>query len=170
VTRIIPILPLLLFSFLLWGCGDQAPQLRNGEPAPAFTLERLEGGSLQFPDALKGRVTAIRFWADWCPFCEGEMRLLEPVYRKYRDQGLTILAVNVRQERETVERFIAKLGISYDTLLDESGEVARTYGVAALPTTFLVDGRGVLRSRILGESTPEIFEQAFTGLLTAPGK
>jgi peroxiredoxin len=93
------------------------------------------------------------------------MRLLEPVYRKYRDKGLTILAVNVRQDRETAARFIAKLGISYDTLLDESGEVARAYGVVALPTTFFVDNQGVLRSRILGESTPETFEQVVTGLL-----
>ena len=160
---------LLALSLLLAACGEPAPQLQNGQPAPPFTLPDLAGEPLG-PAELRGRVVAVRFWADWCPFCEGEMRLLEPVYRKYREQGLTILAVNVRQDRETVERFIAKLGISYDTLLDEGGEVARAYGVAALPTTFFVDGRGVLRSRILGESTPEIFEQAVTGLLTAPGR
>jgi peroxiredoxin len=56
--------------------------------------------------------------------------------------------------------FIAKLNISYDTLLDFEGEVARSYGVSGLPTTFIIDGKGVLRSRIIGESTPETFEKA----------
>ena len=154
-----------LLLLLLFGCGDESPQLRNGEAAPAFTLERLEGGSLKFPGDLGGRVVAIRFWADWCPFCEGEMRQLELVYDKYRERGLTILAVNVRQERDTAARFVAKLDISYDTLLDESGEVARAYGVIALPTTFFVDSNGVLRSRILGESTPETVEKIVAGML-----
>ena len=155
----------LFMLLLLIGCGDEASQLRNGEPVPAFTLERLEGDSPEFPGDLGGRVVAIRFWADWCPFCEGEMRMLEPIYRKYRGRGLTILAVNVRQDRETAERFVTKLNISYDTLLDQSGEVARSYGVIALPTTFFVDGQGVLHSRILGESTPETFERIVAGLL-----
>lgn len=149
---------LLALLPLLFGCGDEEKQLRNGEPAPAFTLERLDGGTLQFPVDLGGRVVAIRFWADWCPFCEGEMRLLEPIYREYREHGLTILAVNVRQDRDTAARFVGPLDISYDTLLDEAGEVARTYGVIGLPTTFFVDGNGLLRTRILGESTPETFE------------
>ncbi len=157
MTRCITILLLLLS--LLSGCGEEQKQLINGEPAPTFTLERLEGGTTQFPADYRGRVVAIRFWADWCPFCSGEMRLLEPVYQKYRERGLTILALNVRQDRATAERFIKKLNISYDTLLDIEGEVARSYVVTGLPTTYFVDGDGVLRRRIIGESTPETFEQ-----------
>jgi cytochrome c biogenesis protein CcmG/thiol:disulfide interchange protein DsbE len=150
---------LLLLALQLSACGEEQKQPVNGEPAPTFTLERLEGGTTQFPADYKGRVVAIRFWADWCPFCEGEMRLLEPVYQKYREQGLTILALNVRQDRDTAERFIKELNISYDTLLDIEGEVARSYGVSGLPTTFFVDGNGILQRRIIGESTPETFEQ-----------
>ena len=161
----------LLFLFLsicvmlTAGCSDETAQLVNGQPAPGFQLQQLKGGDSNFPADYKNKVVALRFWADWCPFCESEMRALEPVYQKYRDQGLVILAVNVRQDRDTAQKFIGKLDISYAALLDTEGEVARTYGVMGLPTTFFIDGEGVLQKRILGESTPEVFEQILQELL-----
>jgi peroxiredoxin len=87
------------------------------------------------------------------------MSALEPVYRRLQTQGFHILAVNVRQDAETAGAFVRKLGITYETLLDASGEVARAYGVQGLPTTFFVDGDGTLRGRILGESSPEVTER-----------
>lgn len=155
----------LLSALLLAGCGEQPKAPENGKPAPGFTLNRLDAGRLSFPDHLQHQVVAIRFWADWCPFCKDEMRALEPVYRKYRKRGLVILAVNVRQDKATVAAFIEKLGISYEVLLDPEGVVARSYGVMGLPTTFFVDRDGILRRRILGESTPEAFEKILLGLL-----
>jgi len=155
----------LLFAIFLTGCGPETPGVTNGDPAPGFALQHLDGHSVTFPADLEGRVVAIRFWADWCPFCEGEMRSIEPVFRAYRNQGLTVLAVNVRQDPETAARFIESLGISYDVLLDEDGAVARSYGVSALPTTFFVDRRGRLVTRILGESTPEILERIVKDML-----
>jgi peroxiredoxin len=155
----------MLLLVLITGCGEDRPTLIHGEPLPGFTLQRLEGGTLSFPKDLQGKVVAIRFWADWCPFCETEMRDIEPVYRQYRDRGLVILAVNVRQDRTTAERFIEKLGISYDVLLDGDGRLARAYGVSGLPTTFVADRSGRLQTRILGESTPQLFEQIIRELL-----
>jgi cytochrome c biogenesis protein CcmG/thiol:disulfide interchange protein DsbE len=159
----------LLFMFLaisaMVGCSDETAQLLNGQPAPGFQLQQLKGGNSTFPADYQNKVVALRFWADWCPFCESEMIALEPVYEKYRDRGLVILAVNVRQDRDTAQKFIGKLGISYEALLDTEGEVARAYGVMGLPTTFFIDGKGILQKRILGESTPEVFEQIVQELL-----
>ncbi len=151
--------------FLLVGCDGTTPQLVNGTRAPGFTLQRLGGGTASFPGDYHGRLVAIRFWADWCPFCKDEMAALEPVYRRLQAQGFHILAVNVRQDPETAEAFVRRLGLSYETLLDASGEVARAYGVQGLPTTFFVDGNGTLRSRILGESSPEVTERMVDDLL-----
>jgi len=156
---------LVISSMLMAGCSDETAQLVNGQPAPGFQLQQLKGGDSNFPADYRNKVVALRFWADWCPFCESEMRALEPVYQKYRDQGLVILAVNVRQDRDTAQKFIGKLDISYAALLDTEGEVARTYGVMGLPTTFFIDGKGILQKRILGESTPEVFEQILQELL-----
>jgi peroxiredoxin len=93
------------------------------------------------------------------------MRSIEPVYRRYKDQGLRLLAINVRQDPETAAAFVAPLGITYEVLLDTDGAVARAYGVSGLPTTFFLDRQGRLAARVLGESTPEVFEQVVKGLL-----
>jgi len=156
---------LLAGTVLVAGCGGDAPPLANGSPAPSFSLERLTGGTASFPTDYRGQVVALRFWADWCPFCKDEMKALEPVYRRLQGRGFQILAVNVRQDAGTAGTFVRRLGISYETLLDTSGEVARAYGVQGLPTTFLIDRGGTLRGRILGESSPEVTERLVGGLL-----
>ena len=149
----------LLSLAIFPGCEQAAGPLEKGLPPPAFSLPTLTGSTAHFPVDYHGQTVAIRFWADWCPFCESEMRELEPVYEKYRERGLRIIAVNVRQEQARVKRFTERLGISYQTLLDRDGQVARDYGVSALPMTFFVDRQGLLRGRILGEATPEVFER-----------
>ena len=155
----------LFLLVLLAGCEQELPTIKLGAPAPAFALERLDGPSARFPDDYRGQVVAIRFWADWCPFCRSEMTALEPVYRQHRDRGLVILAVNVMQPPETVRKFIQELGVSYDVLLDQQGEIMRSYRVMGLPMTFIVDRQGVIRARIVGESTPQVFERAIASLL-----
>jgi len=159
------VLLLLSFGLLFAGCSEEAPQLRKGEPPPSFALPLLDQTELSFPGQLAGRIVVVRFWADWCPFCETEMQAIEPVYRRYREQGLVILAINVRQDRATAQAFVDKLNISYDTLLDTQGDVARAYGVLGLPTTFIIDRNGRLYSRIIGESTPALFEKIVQELL-----
>jgi len=158
-------LPFLLLSVLLTGCEQNVTAAKTDSPAPAFTLERLDGPNVHFPEQYRGQVVAIRFWADWCPYCHAEMQALEPVYRQYRDRGLAILAVNVLQPLETVRSFVQGLDISYEVLLDPQGAVTRDYRVMGLPMTFIVDRQGVIRARIVGESTPEVFERAITTLL-----
>lgn len=156
---------LLLAALLLAGCGGDPVALNNGEPAPGFTLNRLDGSQVTLTRLRRGSVVAIRFWADWCPFCEQEMSDLEPVYQRLKGQGFEMLAINVRQDQATVKRFTSRLGISYPVLLDVHGEVARSYAVMGLPTTFFIDRQGVVRQRILGESTPDTFTQIAIGLL-----
>lgn len=160
-----------LFPLLaLVACGD-APQLvlKNGDPAPAFRAETLAGDQLAVPEALKGQVLAIRFWADWCPYCQTEMRALEPVYGRLKPLGLEVLSVNVAQDRATAAAFVAPLHISYPVLLDPDGATARRYGVKALPVTWFVDRDGRLAGKILGEATPTAFEAQARPLLEADG-
>jgi peroxiredoxin len=150
----------------LAACGEEAAlSPANGGPAPAFEATTLEGKVARVPADHAGKVVALRFWADWCPYCRKEMTGLQPVYARLRGQGLEILAVNVAQDRETEARFVAPLGIGYPVLLDPEGAVARRYGVKALPVTWLVDRRGVVRGKIVGEAAPEVFSARVSELL-----
>jgi peroxiredoxin len=159
----------LVGCLALAACGRESVEPpRNGGPAPAFRAEALAGGQVTVPRDHAGRVLAVRFWADWCPYCRKEMSELQPVYGRLHGQGLEILAVNVAQDRETVRRFVEPLGIHYPVLLDPEGATARAYGVKALPITWLVDRHGVVRGKIVGEATAEVFERRARELLNEP--
>jgi peroxiredoxin len=137
----------------------------SGTPAPAFSLPRLDGGTKAFPADYQGQVVAVRFWADWCPICRSEMQALEPTYLRLRARGLSYLAVNVMQPRKQVEAFVRETGVTAEVLLDPAGETTRAYGVMGLPVTVFIDRGGIVRSRIVGESTPETLAAVAESLL-----
>jgi peroxiredoxin len=157
---------LAILTALLAGCdAGSAVKLNVGDAAPAFDARRLDGSSVRFPQDYAGRAVALRFWADWCRYCEDEMKGIEPIYRQRRRQGLEVLAVNVGQAPDKVSAFVGKLGISYPALLDEPGDIARRYGVMALPTTYFVDAGGVIRGKVLGEADAASFDRLAGELL-----
>lgn len=157
---------LILMLLGLWGC-EAAPVLQQGSLAPSFTLTRLDGSPLRFPEELAGRPLVIRFWADWCPYCRDEMAGLEQLFQTRQGTGLAILAVNVGQERAVVQRFVDSLGLTYPALLDADSAVTRRYGVIALPTTYLVNRAGRIRSKLLGETDQKTMGRLITELLEA---
>ncbi len=157
----------LLFPLLLAACGDGSPKvnINVGSPAPAFLAVRTDGGMQDFPTAYAGKPLVIRFWADWCKYCEGEMKAIDNVYRRYHDKGLEVLAVNAGQDAKTVDAFMHRIGVSYPASLDENSAIARSYGVVGLPTTFFVDARGTVRGKVVGEADEATFERQALALL-----
>ena len=89
----------------------------------------------------------------------GEMKAIEPIYQRYHGQGVEVLAINAGQDAATVAAFAGKIGASYPLLVDESAGIAKQYGVMGLPTTYFVDGRGVVRAKIVGEADAATFEK-----------
>ncbi|KAF0102515.1 MAG: Thiol-disulfide isomerase and thioredoxin [bacterium] len=159
---------IVLLSGLLVACGEEPMPPATGQPAPAFVAHTLTGAAVKVPADYAGRVVALRFWADWCPYCREEMAALAPVQARLRDRGLTLLAINVAQDADTVARFARGLGIDYPILLDTDGAIARAYGVRALPVTYLLDRDGRVRGKIVGEATAAVFEARVRELLHAP--
>lgn len=159
------LLPLCLA--LLTACAAEPDNINLGQAAPTFEATSLAGTPMRFPADAAGKPLVIRFWADWCRFCEPEMREMEPIYQDKKTQGLEIYAINAGQDRATVEAFARKLGISYPVLLDEDAQVAKRYGVVGLPTTYFIDRNGVVRGKLLGEMSREVFLRQVTGLLEA---
>ena len=146
---------------LLAACGGGSPKvnINVGSPAPAFLAVRTDGGMQDFPTAYAGKPLVIRFWADWCKYCEGEMKAIEAVYQRHKGKGLEVLAINAGQDKKTIDAFIKKIGVTYPALLDETSTIARSYGVVALPTTFFIDGKGIVRAKIVGEADEATFER-----------
>ena len=156
----------LLAALLLSACGGEPPvNLNTGDIAPTFQTTRLDGMAAHFPAAWAGKPVVVRFWADWCKYCEGEMQAIEKVYQRHKGKGLEVIAVNAGQDRKTVEAFIRKIGVTYPALLDENAKIAKRYGVVGLPTTYFVDAKGVVRGKVIGEADEATFERHALELL-----
>ena len=143
---------LAILLCLLQACGgiEEVPGPVIGQPAPNFDYQDMNGspGSIQ---GLKGKVTLLRFWADWCPYCKFEMPRIDVFYRRLRNKGFEVVAVNVAQPRNVVEAFAAQLNLSYPMIMDPDGKLAQFYGVKGIPTNFLIDRRGIVREILVGE-------------------
>jgi cytochrome c biogenesis protein CcmG/thiol:disulfide interchange protein DsbE len=158
---------LFLGFALLAGCGSDNPavKLNMGDLAPKFQTVTVDGKNVDYFSGNAGKPLVIRFWADWCKYCEGEMKAIESVYQRHKGKGLEVLAINAGQDKATIDAFIKKIGVTYPALLDEKSNIARSYGVVGLPTTYFVDAKGVIRAKIIGEADEATFERQVLEML-----
>jgi cytochrome c biogenesis protein CcmG, thiol:disulfide interchange protein DsbE len=111
-----------------------------GGTVPEFTLERLSGGGTISSVDLKGKPLIVNFWASWCDPCRREAPLLEKTWNAYRDQGLTVLGVDVNDAPDNALAFVAEHGITYPVVTDPDDSLAgKLLKVEGLPQTFFVD-------------------------------
>jgi peroxiredoxin len=117
--------------------------LEVGDTAYNFFLQDLEGNTVSLED-FRGQPVVLNFWATWCAPCRLEMPALQAAQDVHQKDGLVILAVNDQQEVEEVARFVEELDLSLTTLVDQKGVVSDLYKVFNFPTTYFVDGNGVI--------------------------
>jgi thiol-disulfide isomerase/thioredoxin len=117
--------------------------------APDFTLESPSGKRMSLKD-YRGKVVFLNFWATWCVPCRDEMPLMAALDREFKGQGLAVVTVNFREDKEAVRRFFDELGLSFDAALDVDGEVSEQYGAFSLPLTYLIDRDGRFVGKAVG--------------------
>ena len=106
-------------------------------------------GKVTSIDELKGKVVLVNFWATWCPPCRAEIPALIELQEKHRDR-LQIIGISEDDNIEDVHQYVKKMGINYPVVM-ATPELAQAYGgVAALPTTFVVDTEGRVVQRHMG--------------------
>ncbi|MCG6923945.1 MAG: TlpA family protein disulfide reductase [Acidobacteria bacterium] len=152
----------LLFSvvgvaLLLAACGSP-PKSSEAKAAPAFDLPDLNGGRVSLA-SLEGKVLVVDFWATWCGPCIKEIPEYAEFWRKNQPRGVEVLGVVMDSgSPDEILDFIREYKIPYHQLLGDD-EIAGAFGVnQGLPTTFVIDGEGVIRSKILG-SPPTKFDK-----------
>ncbi|MDR0451694.1 MAG: TlpA family protein disulfide reductase [Treponema sp.] len=117
------------------------PLAREKRPVVDFSLKLVDGKTVTL-SALKGKVVFLNFWATWCPPCRAEMPSMEILYRRFRDQGLELLAVDLMENGKAVSDFLSDNKLSFPAALDSNGRVGSDYGIQAIPATFIVDRDG----------------------------
>jgi peroxiredoxin len=141
--------------------GGLVPSPREGFPAPDFTLDTLDGGQMTLSD-LRGQVVMINLWTSWCPPCRAEMPAINSVYQSNREKGLEVLAVNstFQDSESAATAFVQEYGLSFPILLDRDGAVSRRYQLQALPTTYFIDRKGIIRAVVPGGPMSETLIQS----------
>jgi len=130
-------------------CANQSG-VDVGYTAPEFKLKNLSGGQLSL-SSLRGKVVLINFWATWCGPCKAEMPSMEDLYRNYKRDDFEILAVSVDTVTDNrVRDFVQRYGFTFPVLLDNQFTVNQVYEARVLPTSILIDRKGIIRERILG--------------------
>ena len=134
--------------------GPSANQFLN-KPALDFQVTDLMGEPLSLSQ-YRGQVVLLDFWATWCPPCIAEMPNVKKTYTQYKDQKFEIIGISLDQSIAPLETYIVNEGLAWRQYLDSSGRISTMYNVRAIPSTFLIDGEGIIRRVNLRGSALEI--------------
>ena len=121
---------------------------RLGTPAPDFKVMKLDKKEIRLSD-LKGKVVVVNFWATWCGPCIAEMPHFQKVVDRYKKQsGVVFLAISIDEDKPVVRPFLERNRYTMPVAYDE--DAAKAFNVDGVPTTFIVDRRGVIQFSDLG--------------------
>ena len=135
---------LVFFLAILSSCGYRPEVAVNiGQSAPSFKLPDLDGRETSL-EQFKGKIILLDFWATWCTPCRMTMPVVEKLSKEYPDD-MVVLAVNLRESKDVIEKYVFEQAIHSLVLLDEGGRVGADYGAYAIPMQFLIDRSGILR-------------------------
>ncbi len=129
---------------------------RLDTPAPDFALDVIhqgEPGARQRLSHLRGKPVLLDFWASWCMPCRAQAPIVDAVARHYGER-IHVLGVDTGDEEAAARAFAMETKLSYPSVYDGDGSVARVFQVTSLPTLILLDAEGnirLFRARVLGQ-------------------
>jgi peroxiredoxin len=138
-------------------------QIDQQRQSATFSLEDLTGKQWSLAD-LRGKVVLVNFWATWCPPCRKEMPDMDALYRRFRDQGLVVLAIS-DEEAPVVRKFLDEHPYTFPILLDPGGTVKNAYLVQGIPNSFVYNREG----RIVATGADQRTERQFLEMLAKAG-
>ncbi len=164
-------LPLFLFVvlayFLIDGLGRDTKKLPS--PLIGKTFPNLEvvdfhtGEQYSTHEKLKDKISLVNVWASWCVTCRAEHKMLNDIAAT---SDLHMVGINYKDTKKEGERFLNILGNPFKfVIFDKQGKLGLELGVYATPETFIVDQKGVIRFKHIGEITASIWQSEILPLI-----
>lgn len=164
MKRWITILPIAAFAVLafflfrsLWSpSSDAIPSVLINKPAPQLVLPALDAQSPAFThaDLTAGHVSVVNVFASWCAPCRLEAVQLDTLSKL---PGVAVYGLAQKDKPEATRAFLDEVGNPFDRVArDDDGRASIEWGVYGVPETFVVDGKGIIRLKFVGQLTEEV--------------
>jgi len=122
----------------------------DATPVPEdIQLEDLVGNKVNLT-AFKGKIVFLNFWTTWCPPCRKEMPAMEKLHKKLQDQEFVMVSVSLKESAKKVGDFFKKRKLTFAALIDPKGHASKEFGIAQIPTTFVLNKNGEIIGKALG--------------------
>lgn len=133
-----------------------------GQPAPAFTINTIDGGKVSLAD-FKGKYVLLDFWASWCQPCRQENPNVVKAYNDYKDKNFTVFGVSLDKDPAAWRHAVQADKLTWTQageLMDFEGPVVKQYQVDAIPTSFLIDPQGkIIAKNLRAEQLDEFLKK-----------
>lgn len=144
-----------LFSFLSFGDDNRGYKVKIGDPLPEIQLNLLDG-TVHNNQSLEGKVVVFQFTASWCGVCRKEMPHLEKdVWQRFKNQDFILIGIDLKEDEQTVRKFIESTGITYPIAIDKDGSLFEKFTIAKAGVTrnIVIDKKGeiIFLSRLFEE-------------------
>jgi thiol-disulfide isomerase/thioredoxin len=137
------------------------------KPAPSFKLELLNGGEFDLSQQKDKNIVILDFWAIWCGPCRSVMPIMEEVANEYKDKGVILIAVNLRESPQAIRSFLQEQGLHPIVALDRDGAVGNIYRAEFIPQTVIIGKDGIVQAVHVGalRNLKEILKKELDDLL-----
>lgn len=129
-------------------------------PSPDFVLKDLDGKPVSLAD-FRGKTLVIDFWATWCNYCRISFPYAQLIIEKYKnDPNVKFLFIDTREKKdnylELINKLLSENRYTFKVVVDEKDDdgiqhkIYKAFGCKGVPTKIIVDGKGIIRYKILG--------------------
>ena len=130
----------------------------TGQPIPACPLAPLGETKTTDLQQYKGHVVYVDFWASWCVPCAHSFPFLNELHHEFKDKGLQIVGINMDENAGDAKAFLAKTPAQFTIVADTSTQCAKDFDVKAMPSSYLIDRKGVVHHVHQGFRSEDIKE------------
>ena len=122
-----------------------------GQKLSACPLTKLSNSAQAVElNSFSGKVLYVDFWASWCLPCAKSFPFLNELQQQYALEGLQVMGINLDEEPEDAEEFLLRFPAKFTLASDLTKQCAEDLGVVAMPSSYLIDRKGIIRHIHLG--------------------